>query len=238
MMATMPKVYEQWTVTRHHPIEKLEPNLWRVEGMLKQIQRCMTIARLGDGRLVIHNAIALDPDEMTELEAWGKPAFLIVPSGMHRMDAKIWKARYPQMLVVCPPRAKSRVQQVVKVDTTEVDFGDPSVRYFIADGTAGREGVLEVHSPGGVTLVFNDLLANMRDQPGFRGRVFRALGFTGPEPKVPAVPRLLLVNDHGALRSHLERLSATPNLQRIIVGHGSLIHQSAAHALRNASARA
>jgi len=51
-----------WTALPHGPIEKLEDNLWRVEGTLPKnppFKRVMTVVRLGDGRLVVHNAICL-----------------------------------------------------------------------------------------------------------------------------------------------------------------------------------
>src|SRR5262252_5241275 len=98
----MPKPFDTWTVCPHGPIEKVQPNMWRVEAPFPgaPFPRTMVLARLGDGRLVIHNAIALDDAEMTEVEAWGKPSFLIVPNGGHRMDAKIFKDRYPSLRVI------------------------------------------------------------------------------------------------------------------------------------------
>ena len=72
----MPRAFETWTVLPHQPIEKLTDNLWRVNGRLPkgETQRQMVLARMGDGRVVVHNAIALDAAEMAELEAWGTPS--------------------------------------------------------------------------------------------------------------------------------------------------------------------
>ena len=63
-----------WTVDRHDPIEKLAENLWEVEGDLPGmgLRRRMTVVRLGDGRLVVHNAIALEESSQKQLEAWGE----------------------------------------------------------------------------------------------------------------------------------------------------------------------
>src|SRR5262249_46784927 len=83
----MPKPFQTWTVYPHKPIEKIQDNLWRVEAPFPgaPFPRSMILVRLGDGRIIVHNAIALDEDEMREIEAWGKLAFLIVPNGGHRM---------------------------------------------------------------------------------------------------------------------------------------------------------
>ena len=72
-----------WTVLPHRPLEQHEDNLWSVDGSLPfgHMRRRMAIVRLGDGRLVFHNAIPLADDAMRALEAWGDPAILIVPNG-------------------------------------------------------------------------------------------------------------------------------------------------------------
>src|SRR4051794_8068410 len=136
----MPKPFETWTVHPHKSIEKLEENLWRVEAPFpgSPFPRVMILVRLGDGRVIVHNAIALDDAEMKEVEAWGKPSFLIVPNGGHRMDARIFKDRYPSLRVVAPPGSKEKVDQVVKVDATAGDFGDEGVRYDVLEGTKER----------------------------------------------------------------------------------------------------
>src|SRR5258706_9731519 len=105
----MPKTNETWTVLKHRPIEKLEPNLWRVEGDLPWSgTRVMTIVKLASGGLVIHNGIALEEDAMKEIEAFGTPEVLIVPNGFHRLDAKVYKDRYPKLKVLCPAGATKK----------------------------------------------------------------------------------------------------------------------------------
>src|SRR5882672_7586433 len=61
-----------WTVLPHGPLEKLEPNLWAVEGTIKmpagELSRRMCIARLGDGRLLLMNGVPLRDEAMREVE--------------------------------------------------------------------------------------------------------------------------------------------------------------------------
>ena len=87
------KVFTEWTVLEHRPIEKVANNLWRVSGLMGSVQRQMTLARMRDGRVVVNNAIALDAASMAELEAWGEPSVLVVPNGFHRQDAALWTQR-------------------------------------------------------------------------------------------------------------------------------------------------
>jgi len=198
----------------------------------------MAVARLGDGRLVVYNAIALDDAEMQTLEAWGRPAFLVVPSAGHRNDAKIWKQRYPEMKVIAPAGAKKRVEEVVPVDDTRGDFGDPTVRFVAPDCTEARDCLLEVHSARGVTLIINDLVVNMPHVRGIGGLIFRLLGFTGPSPKVAPIARMMLVRDRAGLKSLLEQLAERKNLVRVVMSHGHPIERDCAGALRAAAATA
>ena len=75
----MPAAFTTWTVLPHQPIARAAENLWTVDGRLDDIPRRMTCVRLEDGRIVVHNAIALDDGEMAELDAWGTVAALVVP---------------------------------------------------------------------------------------------------------------------------------------------------------------
>src|SRR5687768_7029172 len=123
-MTTPMKAFEIWTELPHGPIEKLGDNIWSVSGTMPnpKVQRRMTVARLGNGGLVVHNAIALDDASMKELEAFGEPAFLLVPNGFHRQDAFIYKQRYPKIRVLCPRAAMGKVKQVVMPDGSYDDM--------------------------------------------------------------------------------------------------------------------
>lgn len=177
----MPKAFDSWQVFPHRPLEKLTPNLWRVEGDLPNGNgtRVMTIARLRDGTLLIHNAIALEEPLMAEIEAFGKPAYLLVPNGFHRLDAKVFKNRYPSVKVLCPKAARTKVEQVVSVDGSYDDGpknDDVSIAHL--DGTKEREGFVQVTSPDGTTIVLNDCVNNLPAMGGLfpcsRPRVVRA----------------------------------------------------------------
>ncbi len=230
---------EIWKVLPHGPLEKLAENVWRVEAGLPgmPLKRVMTVARRADGRLVIHNGIALEDAAMKELERLGEPAFLVVPNGYHRMDAPGYKARYPEIVVLCPKGARAKVEQVVRVDG---DYGsypaDDDVRLEHVAGVGEAEGAMTVRSEDGVTLVLNDLVFNMPHAPGFTGFVFKHLTASSGGPKLSRVVRWFLIKDGAAVRGELERLAATPDLCRVIVSHHETITEDPARVLREVAA--
>ena len=231
----MPKPFETWTVLPHGPIETIDDNILSVEGSLGKFPRRMTVVRIIGQRLIVHSGFALDEPEMARIESFGKPSFFIVPSALHRMDVKPWKQRYPELKIVCPPGARSRVEELVKVDTVAPDFGDPAVHYTAVEGIARREGALVVNGPQGTTLVLNDLIFNVRKQPGLAGFIFGMLGVTGPEPKMAKVVTRKILDDKNALRAQMEQW-ANLDLTRIIVSHGAPIEVDPRATLRTIAA--
>lgn len=236
----MPKAHDEWTVLRHYPIEKLEPNLWCVTGTLPGmgLKRVMTLVRSEDGRVVVHSAIALAEEAMSEIEAWGTPSVLLVPNAYHRLDAPAYAARYPDMKVLCPKGGRKKIGEVVRVDGTYDDFeGDPSVQLEYLDGVHKVEGVLTVRSSESSTsLVFNDTVFNMPHGKGLAGFIFRHITASTGGPRISRLYRWFAVKDKSALRAHLTRLADTPNLVRIVVSHQRPITEEPAETLRQVAA--
>jgi hypothetical protein len=216
---------EEWRILPHDPIEELSDNLWRVEGDLPHfsMRRVMTVVRLSDGRLVIHSAIALDEPSMSRLEAWGTPAFLLVPHSRHRLDAPRYKQRYPSLCVLAPPAVVAKARAVVNVVSTYADLpADPGLRLEILAGTGGAEGALIVTSADGASAVLNEVVFDLEPPKSVVARAaLRLVGF-GPGACVTPVVKLELVRSKVDLKAHLERLAATPKLVRLIVSHSRM----------------
>jgi len=232
----MSKPLQQWKVLPHGKLTKIDDNIMTVTGdihmPLMDLPRRMTVVRLADSRLVVFSAVALEEDEMAALEAYGRPAYLIVPSDKHRLDARIWKDRYPQMQVIAPEGARAKVQETVPVDTVAPLFNDPNVQFVTVRGTRGREAALVVRTPKGTTLVLNDVVGNIRDAAGFGGWLLHIAGFAGEEAQVPKVVKMAIIEDTNALRAQLLQWARIDSLKCILVAHGSPIEDNPREVLR------
>jgi hypothetical protein len=230
---------DDWKVLRHDPIEKLSENLWLVRGEVPRmtLKRVMTVARLGDGRLVIHSAIAMDEASMAALEAWGTPAFLLVPGRLHRLDAPAYKRRYPELKVLAPRGSRRFAEKAVGVDGSYEDFpADDTVQLVTLPGVNELEGAMVVRSADGVTVVVNDAVFNMDRKKDPLGFLFTTLFGSAPGPRVSRLFKLTAVSDKQAFRGELERLAATPSLVRFIPAHEKVASgPEAAAALRRAA---
>lgn len=235
----MPKAHTDWKVLSHGPLQTLAGNLWWLQGSVPgmSLKRTMTIVRLADARLLLHNAIALEEAAMKEVEALGTPAFMVVPNGAHRLDAPAFKRRYPSLRVVAPKGSRSRIEEVVPVDLTYEEFpADSTLRFEPLHGVGDTEGAMIVRSDDGISVVLNDAVFNMdrkRDPLGF---FFTTVLGSAPGPRVSRLAKLVFIKDKKALRADLERLAAIPDLQRLIVAHEKVASgASAREALQKAA---
>jgi len=223
----MPIANTEWHVLPHGPLEPLADNLFWLQGDLPNmsLKRNMTVARLADSRLVIHNGIALEEPLLRELLAWGKPAFLLVPNGYHRLDAPAWKRRFPELRVLAPRGSHAKVSKVVQVDGSYDDFpACDEVHLTHLLGTAEREGSMQVRSRDGVTVVLNDIVFNMDKKRDLLGFLFTTLMGSAPGPRISRLSKLALVKDRALLKRELSALADLPGLTRLIVAHEKVAH--------------
>ncbi|MBD2770911.1 hypothetical protein [Iningainema tapete] len=238
----------QWLshVLPHSPIEELAPNLWHVTGILPAAghpPREMVLYRLLDSTLLIHSGIALNEAGMTQLESLGKPTIMIVPNRIHRLDARVYKERYPDLLVVAPAAAKPYVEEVVSVDAiAEELLPKHGIICHQPAGIRPQELVYELQLPTGKTLIFTDILFNLTDSylskyvPNnkFLIGLVGASGYFG----ITALGKRFFMTDRNAYRQWLEALADNiPSLRVISVAHGEPITANCTQRLREAAAR-
>ena len=227
--------HKEWTVLPHGKLTRLNDRILTVVGDLKmpllELPRRMSVVRSTTG-LVIFSAIALNEAGMAELEAFGRPAFLVVPSERHRLDAPSYLRRYPGITVVAPRAGAEKIGEVVHIDTSTPDFGDPTLRYVEIAG----DSALEVHGDDGLTLIVNDLIGDIHGESGLGGWLLRVMGFAGEDPQVPGPVKLTLGKHKIEVAQQFRRWAERDDLRRIIVSHGDTIDADPRGVLRRLAA--
>ena len=225
-----------WTshVLPHGPLTQLAPRVWQVTGTLKgnPLPRNMTLWKMDSGGLWVHSAVACDDATMTEIEGIGRPEVLVVPNGFHRVDARVWKERFPDIRVVSPEASRAKVEEKVKVDGLDTEV--LGVTTHTAAGVKDTEHVYEVDAGAGSALIMCDLLFNLPHLPGVSGFVLRMLGSTGSFG-ITGVGKMLMMTDKKALKGWLLQESQEPDLALVCVSHGEPVLADAAKKMREAS---
>lgn len=236
----MPKLNSKWVVQPHGAIERVDDGIWTVEGEivmpLGRFPRRMTLVALTKGRLLVWSPIPLDNAGMKQLEALGEVTFLVVPGPGHRLDIRAWAARYPKARVLCPPGAREAVSEAVPVAVTGDVLDDPDVHFCPVQGVGGLEGVLKITRDGRLTLVVNDILANVRHPKGLGANIMaRALGFGVKRPRMPRIGKRMFVKDAALLAAQLRGWAHDPQLSQVVVSHGEIIKYDPAGVLDRAA---
>jgi len=232
----MAKPPRTWIVTKHGPIEKLEDNLWVVEGDVPGLpfHRRMSIIKRSDGTLLFFNAIPLEAPALEEVKAWGKPAVLVVPHDQHMIDARPFAEKL-ELKVYGPKECEAKVRARAEVaGTLDALPPDPCITIEPIAGVKNGETALIVKSGGDrVTLLVSDVIMNSRKES--MGFFPRMMGFAGPMKIVP-VFRMMFLKDKKALKSQIERWAALPGLARLVPCHGDVVSSATPEGLRAASA--
>ncbi len=81
--------------------------------------------------------------------------------------------------------------------------------------------------------MLNDLVGNIRSEPGSRSWLLQLAGFAGKEAQIPRVVKMVMIKDANALRAQLMQWAEIESLKRILVSHGSPIDQNPRQTLRD-----
>jgi hypothetical protein len=237
----MSKLNDEWTVQSHGELQTLAEGLLTVEGSitmpLGHFPRRMTVLALESGGSAIWSPVPLDEPSMARIEALGPVRFLIVPNQAHRLDLKAWCARYPQAKVLAPPSAKAAVEEAAPVFATTDVIDDPAIDFYLVAGTKADEFALLVERSDGLTLILNDILANVQHPHGLGAHVMaRLLGFGADRPRTSKPVRRMFVADGAKVAEQFRAWAALPDLRRVIVSHGDVIEVAPQKALETAAA--
>ena len=137
----------------------------RIVGM--PLSTTMTVLRLGDGGLLLHSPIALQPQLRAAVEALGPVTHLYAPNLYHHLQLGHWAAVFPTARLHAPAGlAKKRPD--LRIDRVHDGAAEPvfggAVDELLLDGFRLGESML-FHRPAR-TLVVADLVHNIGRPPG------------------------------------------------------------------------
>ena len=198
------------------------------------ITTCMSVVRLGDGRLWVHSPIDLDEAGRAELDARGEVAAIVAPSRMHHLFLEPFRAHYPKARVFGSDRL---VEQHKEIPFRPLAADHPEPEWAADLDQARVEGhnyldeVVFLHRASR-TLILCDLLESVHaDSPFFQRFIGRLAGMY-EHPRPPPDMRLGF-KDRPAARAFVERVLGW-DFDRIVIAHGHLIASGGKDVFRSA----
>lgn len=230
------------TIYPYGPPEAVAEGVWLIRGNLSYpLHRNMVIIRLANGDLVLHSVIAMEEAGLRALEALGTPAYSIVPSVLHMMDAPFYRQRYPAMKQLAPSASMEEIGRTVAIDGSVEEVLPPlGFTLHRATGTKMVEFVYEFPLPGGGrALMANDVFgsAHAADDSRFLGRLIVShIAVPGHHLGIPRIYRFRFITDIAAVRKFAGDLATIPDLRLVTVSHGDPVTEAPAEALRAVAA--
>jgi hypothetical protein len=221
---------------RRPSLRELATNIWIAERPQRfyglEVGTRMTVIRLGDGSLLLHSPVLLDPELRRELDAIGRVCFTVAPNRVHHLHAGEVAGAYPgARLWVAPGLARKRPDLVfagVLGDEAPAEWKEEVDQVFFR-GRPYENEVVFLHRASR-TLIMCDLAFNFGPRAAASTRLLmrllRSYGRFGPSTLDP-----WLIRDRQAARQSLERILAW-DFDRVVVAHGDVLESGGRDALR------
>lgn len=220
------------TIYPHGGPVQLAENVWQVTGSLKiPVPRNMTVVRSPAGELLLYSVIAMEEGGMAELEALGRPRFMVIPHRRHQMDAPFYAARYPELRILAPD--PTRVPGVSVAGGLD-ELRGVGVEAFVLPGNDHEDVVMDIPFGDGRALCVCESLGNVA-MSGLLSLVFRVLGPPGGGFGVARAVRIREIPDRSQLRAWLRSQAERTDVRALLFGHGTPITADVPGALARAA---
>lgn len=222
----------------YSPPREIAPALWVLDGTWSNsLGRRMTVVRLRNNEVWIHNAMRLMPEDLKWLASLGFVRGIIAPNTWHTSDL-LWMAeQFPQAQIACPPSFLQRHPQIQDrtLFTTDVSYVTPcrELEFFPVPGVRFEESV--VFHTLTRTLVVCDLMMNVKLEGPWVKRTFYKLNNMGDCCAPTRVLKWALTRNQKELLGFVEQL-AELNPRRLIVNHGEIFEGEGGNQIRTSFA--
>ncbi len=232
------------------PLNTLKPivdDLWIVDGPIIRFgapwpkmpfPTRMTLIRLG-GDLFVHSPTPLSQGLRSEVEAIGRPQWIIGPNRLHYWWIPEWRAAFPEAHVYLAPRTREQARGRIDFDARDLtaNSGYPWDEQIATLPIAGSY-MTEVeffHRPSR-SLVLTDFIENFEPaklDSAFMHALCRLGGVLDPDGNMPRDMRLTFAKRKPELKAAVETMIAW-DPDRIIVAHGRWYDSGGTQELRRA----
>ncbi|NBO37707.1 DUF4336 domain-containing protein [bacterium] len=218
----------------HAPPREIAPALWVVDGTWSNaLARRMTVVRLRNNEVWIHNPMQLAAPELAWLASLGFVRGIVAPNKWHVSDLRWMAEKFPQAQLMCPLSFLEKNVQLKDriLCTTDVPYvtNDHELEFFPVTGVRFEETVL--FHPLTRTLIVCDLMMNMRLEGSWLQRTFFKCNNMGECCAPTRVLKWVMTSNRDELLAFVEQM-AELNPRRIVVNHGEIFEGEGGNQIR------
>ena len=209
-------------------MKPLAENLWLLRYPLKllgaDLNRNVTVIRLGSGDLVIHSTGPFTVDDQAEIHLHGRPRWIMDVMARHDTFAREGRAAFPAATYLAPEGFSETVGFPTQPLVNQPEWNG-EIEVLLLEGVPGMKEHVILHRPSR-TLIVADLMFNFGPAaPTWTHLLMYGAVGAKHNPGMARSMRLT-VKDKAALLASLARMMAW-DFDRLIVGHGDPIETGA-----------
>lgn len=188
----------------------------------------ITIARRGDGSVVVVSPGAIGDEDAAAIAALGPVRAIVAPNLMHHLFVAAALARFVGAHLYAPA-ALAKKEPGLPIAGPPAAVADDTLHAVDVGGMPGLQETLFVHAPSR-TLIATDFVFNIRPPAPWFTRTF--MRFNGGFDRFgPTRICRRLCKDRAAVRAAVDRVLAE-DFDRVIVAHGQLLGAGGREQLR------
>jgi hypothetical protein len=193
----------------------------------------MTIARLSNGKLLLHSPTRLTEETRRYIDSLGDVQYIVAPNSMHHLFVGDYLKAYPNAKsYAAPGLEKKRADVPFSGIFSEEPISD-EIQHIVMPRIPLLHHEVVLLLPQHKTLICTDLLFNIRSAKGLsRFLLFFIGGYGRPEPtlEIRLFIRLLA---RAQTKVAMEKILSW-DFDRLVMAHGDVIETNAKQALRDA----
>lgn len=204
---------------------ELAPNLWEIQGdWTNKFGRRMTVVRLTDGRVFVHNAFRLRQKDLKWLKSLGSVVAVLAPNAFHTSDAGWMKNQFPYSDLYVP-QAKIKSFKQLGFDCKNINKDFPpefqdELKCIPSQGTRFEEAVF-IHVPS-KTLILCDMAFNMGNVYSGFEKWLMSLNRVGNRFGPSKLMKIAFTKNTNQVKATFKEI-LRHDFDRVIVNHGDVL---------------
>lgn len=207
---------------------QLSENLWEISGdWSNKLGRRMTVVRLKNGDVFIHNAIRLKPEDLSWLKSLGAVKYVVAPNTFHCSDAGWMTEKLSEAQLYVPQK---KIEHFRKMGFSPLDVAVDFPTQFLNElsavpmqGTKMDEVAFIHHSSR--TLIFCDLAFNMGDVFSGIEKLIMDWNKVGRRFGPSRFTKIFFTKNSNQLVDSYKKI-LTFDFDRVIVNHGDILEKN------------
>lgn len=216
-------------------LQEIAPSVYCIDGDWEKttFRRRMTLLKLKDGGLVVHNPLRLKDEDYSKIDALGRVDYIVAPNKFHCSEPQFYKLRYPRAKVLVAREALPTVQKRCEIHGTLPEAWSPKLREEIGcmefEGTRMLSENIFFHRAS-KTLIVTDLVFNMHTEVKGAERVFFKLNRVYKRFGPSRLFRYFFVDEPKVAAESFRELMRW-DFDRVVMSHGEILQSGGKAAL-------